>query len=52
MDKVINIEEALKRNEELEKENAELRQEMEYYRQRKISVQGNVETVCLLTRKK
>ena len=37
MDKVINIEEALKRIEELEKENAELRKELEYYRNRKIS---------------
>ena len=34
MDKVINIEEALKRIEELEKENAELRGELEYYRNR------------------
>ena len=37
MDKGINIEEALKRNEELEKENAELREELEYYRNRKLS---------------
>ena len=37
MDKVINIEEALKRIEELEKENAELREELEYYRNRKLS---------------
>ena len=37
MDKVINIEEALKRIEELEKENANLREELEYYRNRKLS---------------
>ena len=37
MDKGINIEEALKRIEELEKENAELREELEYYRNRKLS---------------
>ena len=37
MNKVINIEEALKRIEELEKENAELREELEYYRNRKLS---------------
>ena len=37
MDKVINIEEVLKRIEELEKENAELREELEYYRNRKLS---------------
>ena len=37
MDKVINIEEALKRIEELEKENADLREELEYYRNRKLS---------------
>ena len=37
MDKVINIEEALKRIEELEKENAKLREELEYYRNRKLS---------------
>ena len=37
MDKVINIEEALKRIEELEKENAKLREELEYYRNCKLS---------------
>ena len=37
MDKVINIEEALKRIEELEKENAELWEELEYYKNRKLS---------------
>ena len=37
MDKVINIEEALKRIEELEKENAKLREELEYYRNGKLS---------------
>ena len=37
MDKVINIEEALKRIEELEKENAKLREELEYCRNRKLS---------------
>ena len=37
MDKVINIEEALKRIEELEKENAKLCEELEYYRNRKLS---------------
>ena len=36
MDKVINIEEALKRIEELEKENAKLREELEYYRNRNL----------------
>lgn len=37
MDKVINIEEALKRIDELEKENEKLREELEYYRNRKLS---------------
>ena len=37
MDKGINIEDAIKRIEELEKENAELRKELEYYRNRKLS---------------
>ena len=37
MDKVINIEEALKRIAELEKENATLREELEYYKNRKLS---------------
>ena len=36
MDKGINIEEALKRIEELEKENADLREELEYYRNSKL----------------
>ena len=36
-DKVITLEEALKRIEELENENAELREELEYYKNRKLS---------------
>ena len=35
MEKVITLEEALKRIEELENENAELREELEYYKKRK-----------------
>ena len=35
MEKTVTLEEALKRIEELEKENAELREELEYYRNRK-----------------
>ena len=37
MEKVITLEEALKRIEELENENAELRKELEYYKNRKLS---------------
>ena len=37
MEKVITLEEALKRVEELENENAELREELEYYKNRKLS---------------
>ena len=37
MEKVITIEEALKIIEELENENAELREELEYYKNRKLS---------------
>lgn len=37
MEKVIALEEALKRIEELENENAELREELEYYKNRKLS---------------
>ena len=37
MEKVITLEEALKRIEELENENAELREELEYYKKRKLS---------------
>ena len=37
MEKVITLEEALKRIEELENENAELREELEYYKNRKLS---------------
>ena len=37
MKKVITLEEALKRIEELENENAELREELEYYKNRKLS---------------
>ena len=37
MEKVITLEEALKRIEELENENAELREELEYYKNRKQS---------------
>ena len=37
MEKNITLEAALKRIEELEKENAELREELEYYKNRKLS---------------
>ena len=37
MGKVVTLEDALKRIEELEKENAKLREELEYYRNRKLS---------------
>ena len=37
MKKVLTIEDALKRIEELEKENAELKEELEYYKNRKMS---------------
>ena len=37
MEKTVTLEEALKRIDELEKENAELREELEYYRNRKLS---------------
>ena len=37
MEKVITLAEALKRIEELENENAELREELEYYKNRKLS---------------
>ena len=37
MEKLITLEEALKRIEELEEENAKLREELEYYRKRKMS---------------
>ena len=37
MEKTVTLEEALKKIEELEKENAELREELEYYRNRKLS---------------
>ena len=37
MEKTVTLEEALKRIKELEKENAELREELEYYRNRKLS---------------
>ena len=37
MEKSVTIEESLKRIEELERENAELREELEYYRNRKLS---------------
>ena len=37
MEKSVTLEEALKRIEELEKENTELREELEYYRNRKLS---------------
>ena len=37
MEKSVTLEEALRRIEELEKENAELREELEYYRNRKLS---------------
>lgn len=37
MKKIVTLEDALKRVEELEKENVELRAELEYYRNRKLS---------------
>ena len=37
MEKPITLEAALKKIEELEKENADLREELEYYRNRKLS---------------
>ena len=37
MEKVITLEDALKRIEELENENAELHEELEYYKNRKLS---------------
>ena len=37
MEKVITLEKAVKRIEELENENAELREELEYYKNRKLS---------------
>ncbi len=37
MEKVITLEEALKRIEELKSENADLREELEYYKKRKLS---------------
>ena len=37
MEKIITLEKALKRIEELENENAELREELEYYKNRKLS---------------
>ena len=37
MKKVVTFEEALKRIEELEKENEELQEELEYYKNRKLS---------------
>lgn len=37
MEKAITLEEALKRIQELENENAELREELEYYKNRKLS---------------
>lgn len=37
MKKVLTLEDALKRIEELEKENAELKEELEYYKNRKMS---------------
>lgn len=36
MEKVITLEDALKRIEELENENAELREELEYYKNRNL----------------
>ena len=37
MEKLVTLEEALKRIEELEEENAKFREELEYYRNRKMS---------------
>ena len=44
MEKVITLEEALKRIEKLENENTELRKELEYYKNRKLS--GRQSTWC------
>ena len=37
MEKILTLEDALKRIEELKKENAELKEELEYYKNRKMS---------------
>ena len=37
MEKMVTLEAAIKRIEELEKENAELHEELEYYKNRKLS---------------
>ena len=37
MEKILTLEDALRRIAELEKENAELREELEYYKNRKVS---------------
>ena len=37
MEKIVSLEDALRRIAELEKENAELREELEYYKNRKMS---------------
>ena len=37
MEKIVTLEDALRRIAELEKENAELREELEYYKNRKMS---------------
>ena len=37
MEKILTLEDALRRNAELEKENAERREELEYYKNRKMS---------------
>ena len=48
MEKSVTLEEALKRIEELEKENAELREELEYYRNRKLSGRQKHNAKCCL----
>ena len=42
MEETVTLEEALKRIEELEKENAELREELEYYKNFKRQVKNNI----------
>ena len=46
MEKSVTLEEALKRIEELEKENAELREELEYYGKGSYSAPGESTTPC------
>ena len=46
MEKIVTLEEALKRIAELEKENATLREELEYYKNRKLSGRQNHDFVA------